>query len=211
MVLKRKWSRIEPMKLEEKREALKQIKEEVLALAESPLYDYRVKEKNLPVIGEGSHEARVMMIGEAPGKNEAKTGRPFCGSAGKILDELLASINLPREQVYITNIVKDRPPRNRDPEPAEINCYGPFLDQQIEIIEPDIIATLGRFSMTYILTKFKLNNLVTIGQAHGQMFEATASYGPIKIIPLYHPAAAIYNQQLKTTLLTDMQTLKKYL
>ncbi len=199
------------MNLAQRHEALKKIKEEVLVLSGSPLYDYRVREKNLPVIGEGSHEARVMMIGEAPGKNEAKTGRPFCGSAGKILDELLASINLPREQVYITNIVKDRPPRNRDPEPKEINCYGPFLDQQIEIIEPAIIATLGRFSMTYILTKFNLDSTVTISAAHGQMFEATASYGPIKIIPLYHPAAAIYNQQLKTTLLADIQTLKKYL
>lgn len=199
------------MKLGEKHEALKRIKEAVLGLINSPLYDYRVREKNLPVIGEGSHEARVMMIGEAPGKNEAKTGRPFCGSAGKILDELLTSINLPRAEVYITNIVKDRPPRNRDPLPEEINCYGPFLDQQIEIIEPAIIATLGRFSMTYILTKFNLDNTVTISEAHGQMFEVTASYGPIKIIPLYHPAAAIYNQQLKTTLLADMQTLKKYL
>ena len=199
------------MNLAQRHEALKKIKEEVLVLSGSPLYDYRVREKNLPVIGEGSHEARVMMIGEAPGKNEAKTGRPFCGSAGRILDELLASINLPREQVYITNIVKDRPPRNRDPEPKEINCYGPFLDQQIEIIEPAIIATLGRFSMTYILTKFNLDSTVTISAAHGQMFEATASYGPIKIIPLYHPAAAIYNQQLKTTLLADIQTLKKYL
>ncbi len=199
------------MNLAQRHEALKKIKEEVLVLSGSPLYDYRVREKNLPVIGEGSHEARVMMIGEAPGKNEAKTGRPFCGSAGRILDELLVSINLPREQVYITNIVKDRPPRNRDPEPKEINCYGPFLDQQIEIIEPAIIATLGRFSMTYILTKFNLDSTVTISAAHGQMFEATASYGPIKIIPLYHPAAAIYNQQLKTTLLADMQTLKKYL
>ena len=191
-----------------KTEQLREIKDAVVGLTTSPLYSFRQQEKNLPVIGEGSHEAQIMFIGEAPGKNEAKTGRPFCGAAGKLLDELLASINLPREQVYITNIVKDRPPQNRDPLPEEIFIYGPFLDQQIEIIKPKIIATLGRYSMTYVLDKFKLGQHGTISDLHGRVIEAAAAYGPIKIVPLYHPAAAIYNQHLKATLLDDIKILK---
>lgn len=191
-----------------KTEQLRAIKEAVINLTSSPLYTYRQEQKNLPVIGEGSHDAKIMLIGEAPGKNEAKTGRPFCGAAGRLLDELLASINLPREQVYITNIVKDRPPQNRDPLPEEISIYGPFLDQQIEIIKPEIIVTLGRYSMTYILEKFKIDNIKTISQLHGQVIKAVTSFGPIKIVPLYHPAAAIYNQHLKATLLEDIKNLK---
>lgn len=190
---------------------MRAIRDEVLALARSPLYVYRQREGNFPVIGEGSHEAKVMFIGEAPGKNEAKTGRPFCGAAGKLLDELLASINLPRAEVYITNIVKDRPPQNRDPLPEEIAIYAPFLDRQIEIIKPAIIATLGRFSMQYILDKFGLGALGTITQLHGQVLDASISYGPIKIVPLYHPAAAIYNQHLKETLFNDFTILTKFI
>ena len=136
-------------------QALKQIREEVQNLKESPLYQERVNNQTLPVIGEGSHNAQLMFIGEAPGRNEAKTGRPFCGSAGKILDDLLTSIGVKREAVYITNIVKDRPPSNRDPLPEEIAIYGPFLDRQIDIIKPLVIVTLGRFSMSYIMEKQK--------------------------------------------------------
>ena len=131
----------------EKSEALKKIKEEIIALKESPLYSYRTENKYFPVIGEGSHDADIVFIGEAPGRNEAETGRPFCGRSGKLLDEFLVSIDLQREKVYITSIVKDRPPQNRDPLPAEIELYAPFLDRQIEIIKPKVIATLGRFSM----------------------------------------------------------------
>ncbi len=191
-----------------KTKQLRAIKDAVINLTNSPLYIYRQEQKNLPVIGEGGHDAKIMLIGEAPGKNEAKTGRPFCGAAGRLLDELLASINLPREQVYITNIVKDRPPQNRDPLPEEISIYGPFLDQQIEIIKPEIIVTLGRYSMTYILEKFKIDNIKTISQLHGQVIKVVTSFGPIKIVPLYHPAAAIYNQHLKATLLEDIKILK---
>src|SRR3990167_3976660 len=100
---------------------LKKVKDEVLALTLSPLYAERVKNKYFPILGEGSHSAEVMFIGEAPGENEAKTGRPFCGRAGKVLDELLASVGIERKDVYVTNIVKDRPPRNRDPLPADRN------------------------------------------------------------------------------------------
>src|SRR3989344_9619517 len=124
----------------EKTEKLRAIRDEVLVLKKSPLYDYRKRNNYYPVIGEGNHDALVMFIGEAPGKNEALKARPFCGAAGKILDELLGSIGVKREDVYITNIVKDRPPENRDPTPEEIGMYAPFLDRQIDIIAPKIIA-----------------------------------------------------------------------
>src|SRR3989344_6111596 len=181
---------------------LKQIKDEVLNLTSSPLYAERVKNKVSPVIGEGNHFAKFMFVGEAPGRNEAATGRPFCGRAGKILDELLASVEIPRQDVYVTNIVKDRPPFNRDPLPEEIDSYGPFLDRQIEIIEPEVIVSLGRFSMTYIMKKFDLDFLLEpISRIHGKIFDTKTTYGEIKIIPLYHPAVAIYNNKTKDTLL----------
>lgn len=188
---------------------LAKIKEEVINLHTSPLYRERTKNKVFPVIGEGSHYAKIMLVGEAPGRNEAATGRPFCGAAGKILDELLASVDIKRQEVYITNIVKDRPPFNRDPLPEEIVCYGPFLDRQIEIIQPKVIATLGRYAMGYIMRKFNLEHLLTsISQMHGKIFEAQASYGLIKIAPLYHPAVAVYNAHTKDQLKADFQILK---
>ena len=194
--------------LAERRQQLAQLKSAVLNLTVSPLYSYRVANKYWPVIGEGRHDARIMLIGEAPGKNEALTGRPFCGAAGKILDELLAGIDLKREEVYIANILKDRPPANRDPLPEEIAVYGPFLDRQIEIIQPAIIATLGRYSMGYVLEKFGLADILgTIGRLHGQEFVAEASYGSVRIIPLYHPAAAIYDRSLLETLRRDFKIL----
>ncbi len=194
---------------DDRTDRLKKIRDEVLALTSSPLYTYRTTNKYFPVLGEGSHHASIMFVGEAPGKNEAMTGHPFCGAAGKLLDEMLASVNIPRLDVYITNIVKDRPPENRDPLPEEIAAYGPFLDRQIDIIEPKVIATLGRFSMVYIMEKFGLQaELAPISKLHGELFEAKSSYGSVKILPLYHPAAAIYNQHLKETLFEDFKKLK---
>jgi uracil-DNA glycosylase family 4 len=194
-----------------KTDDMKKIKEEILNLKESPLYKYRIENKYFPVIGEGSHNAKIMFVGEAPGRNEAKTGRPFCGAAGKILDELLAIAELDRKDIYITNIVKDRPQENRDPIPKEIEIYGPFLDRQIEIIQPKVIATLGRYSMEYIMKKFGLDlELEPISKAHGKAYKAQASYGPIAIIALYHPAVAIYNRNSLDTLKHDFKILKKY-
>lgn len=193
----------------ERFEALEKIKEEVLNLKSSPLFKFRTENNYFPVIGEGSLEAKIMFIGEAPGKKEALTGKPFCGASGKFLDELLKSAGIKREDVYITNIVKDRPPENRDPSPEEIRSYGPFLDRQIEIIQPKIIATLGRYSMSYIFEKFHMEaHLEPISKTHGKIFEIKLSYGKVKIIPLYHPAAAIYNQHLKETLKKDFLVLK---
>lgn len=180
------------------------IKEEVLNLPSSELVDFRKENNSFPVIGEGSHDAQIMFIGEAPGRNEAKTGKPFCGAAGKILDELLDSISLKRDKVYITNIVKDRPPENRDPSPDEIETYVPFLDKQIEIIKPKVIATLGRFSMVYIINRYGDEDFnKTISEAHGTKIEV----GGYTILPLYHPAAAIYNRALRDTLLKDFKIL----
>ncbi len=192
-----------------KTDLLRQIRDEVLNLKESPLYEERVKNHYYPVIGQGNHAAAIMFVGEAPGKNEAMTSKPFCGAAGRILDELLASADIKREDVYITNIVKDRPPGNRDPLPQEIEAYAPFLDRQIDIIQPKIIATLGRFSMAYLMKKFGLElELDVISKIHGKIFEGEASYGKIKLIPLYHPAVAIYNPNTKETLKKDFQLLR---
>ena len=196
----------------DKKERMRSVRDEVVNLTESPLYEYRFENKYVPVIGEGNHDAKVMFIGEAPGKNEAQTGRPFCGAAGKLLDELLASIAVPREDVYIANIVKDRPPSNRDPLPEEIAVYAPFLDRQIEIIQPSVIATLGRFSMEYIMKKYGLHgDLGPISKIHGTAFSLGSLFGGITIVPLYHPAAAIYTRSLMDDLKKDFQTLKTLL
>ena len=191
--------------MSERDEALKKIKDEVVGLVASPLYAERVRNKYFPVIGEGSHSAEIMFVGEAPGENEAKTGRPFCGRAGKVLDELLASVGIARRDVYVTNIVKDRPPANRDPYPDEITIYAPFLNRQIEIIKPKVVATLGRFSMQYVMNRYGLEwELAPISVLHGQVF----STHDFKFVPLYHPAAAIYNQHLLDTLKEDFKVLK---
>lgn len=192
-----------------KQDEMKKIKDEVLDLKKSPLYAYRTENNYFPVIGEGSNDAKIMFVGEAPGKNEAKTGRPFCGAAGKILDELLATVIIDRKNVYITNIVKDRPQKNRDPLPEEIEVYGPFLDRQVEIIQPKVIVSLGRYAMGYIMKKFGLDlELEPIGKAHGKSYKAQASYGPIKIVTLYHPCVAIYNRSTLGTLKKDFEVLR---
>ena len=195
-----------------KTEELKKIKDEVLALTDSPLYEYRTANKYFPVIGEGNHDAKILFIGEAPGKNEALTAKPFCGAAGKVLDELLASIALDRKTVYVTNLVKDRPPENRDPEPAEIELYGPFLDQQISIIQPKVIATLGRHSMKYIFEHYGLSSVLdSISKIHGRAFTGKTSYGDVTVIALYHPAAALYNGSLRAVMKEDFKIIKNHI
>ena len=191
-------------------EQLKKIKEEILGLTESPLYGERVKNNVFPVIGEGSHDAKIMFVGEAPGENEARTGRPFCGAAGRILDKLLEHIGLDRKSVYVTNIVKDRPPKNRDPMPKEIELYAPFLDRQIEIIQPEIVVTLGRFSMDYLMRRYGLESQVkSISQVHGQVFETEMKYGRVKIVPMFHPAVACYHGGQLGEMEADFEKLKE--
>lgn len=196
--------------MKNKTELMKEIEDKIVALKNSPLISLRKENNYLPVIGEGSYDANIVFVGEAPGKNEAITGRPFCGRAGKILDQLLEGINLDRKKIYITNIVKDRPPENRDPSPEEIAIYAPFLDRQIDIIKPKVVVTLGRFSMSYLLNFYQNSEAdKSISQLHGQVIPIKASFGDFFIIPLYHPAATIYNQSLREVLKSDFEVLKK--
>ncbi len=197
----------------EKDEMLKDIKNEIINLKKSPLYKYRKSNNYYPVIGQGNHNADIIFVGEAPGKNEAEQGRPFCGVSGNILNELLSSIKIQREDVYITNILKDRPPGNRDPLPEEIKAYSSFLDRQIEVIKPSIIATLGRFSMEYIMNRYGLSSqLDKISNLHGKIFKTNSFSGDeIFIVPLYHPAVAVYNRNKIDELKKDFTVLENLL
>lgn len=191
---------------------LQKIKNELLSATDAPLYAYRNENNYFPVVGEGSHEAHIMIVGEAPGKNEALTGRPFCGRSGQILDELLESISLKRDAVYITNIVKDRPQENRDPTSEEIGYYAPYLDRQIDSMKPKVIVTLGRFSMEYLFNRYGVETEEKgISNLHGTVHTAHTGETEIKIVALYHPAASIYNQKLKETLKEDFQVLKQFI
>jgi len=154
------------------------------------------------VPGEGNVNTDIMFIGEAPGKNEDEQGRPFVGAAGKFLDELIASIGLKREDVYIANIIKHRPPGNRDPLPDEIAAYAPWLDEQIKIINPKLIVTLGRFSMDYLLGAG-----FSITKIHGQPKRKNGRV----VVPMYHPAAALYRGDLRPALKADFQKIPKVL
>jgi len=191
--------------LKEIDEQLKKIRDEILACQKCSLYKTRI----LPVIGEGNHQAKIMLIGEAPGASEAKAGRPFCGEAGKVLDELLDKAGIKRKEIYITNILKDRPPQNRDPQKEEIEACTPYLEKQIEIIKPKIVGTLGNYSTAFILDKYGLKEEIQgISKIHGKIFEADISFGSIKIIPFYHPAVAVYNKNMKKELEKDFKKLK---
>ncbi len=194
-----------------KQQLINQIQEEITEDKRLPLFAYRTKNGYFPVIGEGNLKADIIFIGEAPGLHEAKTGRPFIGAAGKFLNELLASIKLEREDVYITSVIKDRPPENRDPLPGEIKAYAPFLIRQLEIIKPRVIVPLGRFALNFVFEYFGLKEkLDTIGKIHGQSFKVKAPYGPVTIITLYHPALALYNGSMRPVLKKDFRILKKF-
>lgn len=185
---------------------LKQIKKEVLACRKCLLYKTRI----LPVIGEGNHWAKIMLVGEGPGASEAKTGRPFCGDAGKVLDQLLKEAGIKRKEIYITNILKDRPPNNRDPKKEEIEVCTPYLERQIEIIQPKIIGTLGNYSTAYILEKYgQKDKIQGISKIHGKVLEVEISFRKIKIIPIYHPAVVVYNQNMRKILEKDFKLLSK--
>lgn len=150
------------------------------------------------VMSRGDPDAKIVFIGEAPGKNEDLQGQPFVGAAGKLLDEVLQGIGLKIDDVYITNIVKYRPPNNRDPSASEKKAFWPFLVRELSVVQPKIIATLGRHSMEYFLPgQF-------ISQIHGQLKRIHVQPGKtLLVLPLYHPAAALYSGGLKQTLLDD--------
>ena len=150
------------------------------------------------VFGVGNPHADVMFIGEAPGRNEDLQGEPFVGAAGKLLDELLASIGLCRDDVYIANILKCRPPNNRDPVPAEIEMCTPFLEAQIRLVDPRVIVALGKFA-----AQFLLETDVGITRLRGRRHEVDGR----AVLPIFHPAAALYDQTKRQVLLDDFQRL----
>jgi uracil-DNA glycosylase len=152
------------------------------------------------VPGEGAPDAEVMVVGEAPGRHEDEQGRPFVGRAGKLLDELLDEAGLAREEVYITNVFKARPPRNRDPRPAEVAHHMAWLQAQLELIRPRLVVTLGRHALKHFTD-------AKIAEVHGRPLTA----GEQTLFPLYHPAAAMYNQSLRVTLFEDARALGELL
>lgn len=191
------------MTLKNKKERLVELKE--LILSSQPCQEL-AKTANQLVFGSGNPDAQIMFIGEAPGKNEDLKGEPFVGASGKLLDEMLSSINIVRRDVYITNIVKYRPPENRDPTAQEKAEFWPYLLKQIDIIKPKIVATLGRHS----------------GQAFIESLRISADHGKPKrvllgaeeyvtVLPLYHPAAALNKGSLKQTLLKDFTMVSQLL
>lgn len=173
-----------------KLEKLEDIKKDILVQNICP--DLANQATNL-VMGDGNPNADIVFIGEAPGKKEDEQGMPFVGISGKFLNEMLASIGLERRDIYITNIVKYRPPNNRDPLPDEKSAFLPYLIKQLAIIRPRLIVTLGRHSMNVLLPGLK------IGQVHGELQEHNGQ----NYLPLFHPAAALYNGGLRQTLLDD--------
>jgi len=185
--------------VEEKQKKLEEIAKKVATCQKCALYKNATK----AVPGEGNPDAEIMFIGEGPGYYEDQEGRPFVGQAGKLLDELLQLIKLPRKDVFIGNVVKHRPPGNRDPLPEEIKACEPYLDEQIKIINPEIIATLGRFSMAKFLPG------EYISQIHGQ--KRNIDFGGRKyiVIPMYHPAAALRNAKIMKELKEDFQKISK--
>lgn len=173
---------------------LQKIADKIIAMNVTP--ELRAGATQL-VFADGNPNADVVFIGEAPGKNEDLKGIPFIGAAGKFLDEMLASIDLKREDIYITNIVKYRPPNNRDPLPEEKKAFWPYLVRQLDVIQPKLVVTLGRHSMEYFLPNQK------ISAVHGEPKRIAFGERTQVVMPLFHPAAALYNGGLRQTLLDD--------
>ena len=155
-----------------------------------------------PVFGEGNPHAVLFFIGEAPGEKEDEQGRPFVGSSGKFLDDLFASVGLKREDVYISNVVKFRPPDNRDPTPIEKEQCMPWLMLEIALVKPRVIVTLGRHSLGHFFPE------ITITEAHGKSFKLTDD---VTLFPIYHPAAALHNGNLRASLKSDFAALGRFL
>ena len=164
-----------------------------------------IKTATHPVPGSGNPEAKIVFIGEAPGYFEDQQGLPFVGNSGKLLDKLLNSINLTRADVFICNILKHRPPNNRDPLPAEISVCTPYLKAQLEVIKPKIIITLGRFALNYFLP------LDSISRVHGQVRQLSWQGIDLNLIPVYHPSAALRNGSMMAALKADFNTINQFL
>ncbi len=183
----------------DKQDALQALQNKVLKDQALPFADTAT---NL-VFGQGSPNADILFLGEAPGKNEDLTGIPFNGAAGKILDQLLEIAGLKREEVFISSVIQYRPPKNRDPKPSEIKLFEPYIDKLIEIIEPQIIVTLGRHSLNKFLPNAK------ISEVHGQPQQLNWAGKDIIIIPMYHPASILYKRDLEKVLKEDFIKLNR--
>ena len=180
---------------------LEDLAEEILRCEKCPLHLNRKR----AVPGEGNPNSRIMFVGEAPGRNEDEMGRPFVGAAGKLLEELLISIGLRRQDVFITNVVKCRPPNNRDPRPEEIEACLPYLKAQIELIDPEILVPLGRHSVGVLLGRI---GEISILRVRGKVYEVEVFGAIRKVLPTLHPAAALYNPRLKPLIREDFEKLR---
>jgi DNA polymerase len=150
-----------------------------------------------------------MFIGQAPGQREAEEGVVFCGPSGEVLDEMLESVNLKREDVYLTNVLLDRTPKNRHPTAEEIAYYTPYVDRLIDVIQPAVIASLGAFAMEYLLKKLDApEKHGKISQLHGKLIRAELHYGEIHVVPMYHPAVVLYRKSERDKILKDFAKLK---
>lgn len=178
--------------------------EEILHCRRCGLWETRTN----AVPGEGPIDAKVMLIGEAPGRHEDAQGRPFVGAAGKLLTELLEMIGLRRSDVYITNLLKCRPPGNRDPLPDEVEACSPYLDRQVELIRPRVIVTLGRHSTKYVLERGGLR-VRGISQVRGRVFSLELNGLAVRVVPTYHPAAALYNPKVRGILERDFEVVRR--
>jgi DNA polymerase len=156
------------------------------------------------VIGAGNLDSKIVLIGEAPGRKEDESGLPFVGSAGKLLDNLLKEVGLVRDDIFIGNILKCRPPKNRRPKKSEVKQCEDYLMRQLEIVSPEVIAPMGNSAWSYFQEHFGLEKQV-IGYVHGEVIVVEAQWGKMKMIPLYHPAAAIYRRHLISVLESDMK------
>jgi len=182
--------------------ALDALREEVECCSRCALGSTRTR----AVFGEGDPGADLMFVGEAPGYHEDQQGRPFVGQAGRLLEQLLASIGMTREQVYIANVLKSRPPNNRDPQPEEIEACRPYLFRQIEIIRPKVICTLGNFA-----TKLLTGDPTGITKVHGRPRATEIAGHSLYLYPIFHPAAALYTPAMRTTLEEDVSRLPELL
>ena len=190
-----------------KEELMRQLKSEIENCRKCELY----KTRKEPVIGSGNLDAKIMFCGEAPGYWEDIKGEPFVGAAGKIFDGLLASVGLKRQDVYIANLLKCRPPDNRDPQKEEIQACAPYLERQIQIVNPKVICPLGRYSMRFLMEKYGLGDKVdSISKIHGKLFEAKTLFYEVVVIPFYHPAVATYNPNMKEVLQKDFKILEQF-
>ena len=193
------------MDIEQKQLKIDKLRGQIALCSRCVLHETRTN----TVPGEGDVNADIMFIGEAPGRNEDLKGKPFVGRAGDIFDRLLDSIGLTRDQIYLCNILKCRPPKNRNPLASEISSCVGSLDLQIKIVNPKVIGTLGNFSTAYVFDKFNVPP-AKISSVAGQVIDVETPFGPKKILPVFHPAVATYNVHKMDLLVSHFQAFKPF-